>query len=498
MRRLLLLVCAIVLADTMLYAALAPLLPQYADEFGLSKGEAGLLVGAYAAGAFVAALPAGLAAARFGPRRVVIGGLVLMAIASMAFGLADSGLALGGARFAQGIGSALSWTGGLSWLVAGTPRGRRGEMIGTAMGAAIFGALLGPAVGAVAEALGALPVFSAIAGLSILLVAWALRTPPTPADPQPARAYLGALREPVVLAALWLIVMPAVLFGAVSVLVPLDLGAAGWSAAGIAAAFIGAAAIEMVVAPLWGRFSDRRGRLLPLRIALAGGIAATSALAFVSQPGLIVVFLVATAVAFGAFWAPAMALLADGADRMGLAQGLAFGLLNAAWGAGNSIGPPLAGALADVAGDALPYGLMALACALTLVAVSRGRKLLGTPLAASAREFLISLAAFAKMVAGTPLSRVPATKSFRKEECWMNLQPLGDRLIVEALDEEEMTASGIVLPDTAKEKPQRGRVLAVGPGPRDEDGEYVRMDLEPGRRDHLLEVRRHRHQARGG
>jgi chaperonin GroES len=62
----------------------------------------------------------------------------------------------------------------------------------------------------------------------------------------------------------------------------------------------------------------------------------------------------------------------------------------------------------------------------------------------------------------------------------MNLQPLGDRLIVEALEEEETTVSGIVLPDTAKEKPQRGRVLAVGPGPRDEDGEYIKMDLEPG------------------
>jgi chaperonin GroES len=62
----------------------------------------------------------------------------------------------------------------------------------------------------------------------------------------------------------------------------------------------------------------------------------------------------------------------------------------------------------------------------------------------------------------------------------MNLQPLGDRLIVEALEEEETTSSGIVLPDTAKEKPQRGRVLAVGPGPRDEDGEYIRMDLESG------------------
>ena len=62
----------------------------------------------------------------------------------------------------------------------------------------------------------------------------------------------------------------------------------------------------------------------------------------------------------------------------------------------------------------------------------------------------------------------------------MDLQPLGDRLIVEVVDEEEVLASGIVLPDTAKEKPQRGRVLAVGPGPRDEDGKYVPMDVEEG------------------
>ena len=59
----------------------------------------------------------------------------------------------------------------------------------------------------------------------------------------------------------------------------------------------------------------------------------------------------------------------------------------------------------------------------------------------------------------------------------MNLQPLGDRLIVEVLDEEESTVSGIVLPDTAKEKPQRGRVLAVGPGARDEHGKRIEMDV---------------------
>jgi chaperonin GroES len=62
----------------------------------------------------------------------------------------------------------------------------------------------------------------------------------------------------------------------------------------------------------------------------------------------------------------------------------------------------------------------------------------------------------------------------------MNLQPLGDRLIVEVLEEEQSTVSGIVLPDTAKEKPQRGRVLAVGPGARDKDGKRIEMDVAEG------------------
>jgi chaperonin GroES len=62
----------------------------------------------------------------------------------------------------------------------------------------------------------------------------------------------------------------------------------------------------------------------------------------------------------------------------------------------------------------------------------------------------------------------------------MDLQPLGDRLIVEVLEEEETTTSGIVLPDTAKEKPQRGRVLAVGPGSRNDEGQIIAMEVAEG------------------
>jgi chaperonin GroES len=62
----------------------------------------------------------------------------------------------------------------------------------------------------------------------------------------------------------------------------------------------------------------------------------------------------------------------------------------------------------------------------------------------------------------------------------MNLKPLGDRLIVEPIEQEEMTASGIVLPETAKEKPMQGKVLAVGPGARKEDGSRIAMDVSKG------------------
>jgi chaperonin GroES len=64
----------------------------------------------------------------------------------------------------------------------------------------------------------------------------------------------------------------------------------------------------------------------------------------------------------------------------------------------------------------------------------------------------------------------------------MNLKPLGDRLVVEPKEREETTASGLILPETAKEKPQEGEVIAVGPGRRDDDGKRVQMDVSLGDR----------------
>ena len=62
----------------------------------------------------------------------------------------------------------------------------------------------------------------------------------------------------------------------------------------------------------------------------------------------------------------------------------------------------------------------------------------------------------------------------------INLKPLGDRVVVEPIEQEEMTASGLVLPETAKEKPQKGTVMATGPGARDEDGKRIALDVSVG------------------
>src|SRR5262245_39312892 len=154
MRRLLALVSAIIFVDTLLFTALTPLVPAYADEFELSKAGAGILVGAYGAGALFGGVPGGLAAARWGPKRAVVCALLLLAVASFGFAFAGSAFTLGLARFVQGMASTATWAGALTWISVETPRERRGEAIGTTFGVAIFGAILGPMFGGVADAVG--------------------------------------------------------------------------------------------------------------------------------------------------------------------------------------------------------------------------------------------------------------------------------------------------------------------------------------------------------
>ena len=368
MRRLLVLVSVVVAVDTLFFTALTPLLPHFADKYDLSKAGAGVFISTYAAGTLLGAVPAGLATTRFGPKRTVLVGLTLMTVASLGFALAGDVPALGASRLFQGIGSAFSWSGGLAWVIGSTPRERRGELLGTAMGAAVFGALLGPVLGALAGVVGTRTAFLGVTVVGAVLVGWAATTPGVPRERQALRAGLLALRERPLLAGLWLVTLPALLFGVLIVLVPLQLNRHGWGTIAIGALFVATTALETVLNPMLGRLTDRYGRLRPVRAALIGSVAVSVALAATTQPALIAPLVLAAGVAYGAFYTPALALISHGAERAGVAQGLAFGLMNACWGIGALIGPAVGGALAGVAGDSVPYLLLACICLATYVA----------------------------------------------------------------------------------------------------------------------------------
>jgi MFS family permease len=369
MRRLLVLVCALVAVETMLVAALTPLRPHFAAEFGFSKSRVGVLVAGYAAGALVGGICGGMLAARIGGRLAVLIGLALMGVASLGFAFAGSFATLFTARFIQGCAGGCLWAGAFAWLLALAPRERRGELIGTAMGAAVFGALLGPVLGALAAIVGRGPVFAGLAALAVALALWARRIESAPAEQPSVSALLRAVRHPRFMAGLALMALPSLLFGVLAVLAPLHLSAAGWGAAAIGAVWLVGAGLETVQAPLIGRLSDRRGRFLPVRVALVAGTAVSLLLAIGLRPLAYAPLIVLACLAYGMLFTPAFALIADGADDVGLAQGMAFGLMNAAWALGAMVGPAAGGAIANATGDWIPFVLASALCVAAFVAV---------------------------------------------------------------------------------------------------------------------------------
>jgi MFS family permease len=371
-RRLLFLVGGIVFVDTMFFVALTPLLPDYAEEYDLSKAGVGILAGAYPIGALAGGIPGGIATARFGARPTTIAGVLVIAVTTMVFATGNSIVVLDAARFAQGFGSAFAWTAGLTWLVGATPTDRRGQTIGMAMAAAIVGALFGPVLGGVASVVGQTAAFGTAALVAIGLAVWAFFTSaPPPARPQPIGLFVRALRNGRILLGVWFVVLPALLFGTMSVLAPLQLEELGFSALAIGVLWLVMAAFEATANPLVGRITDRVGRIGPMMaLALASAVAA-AALPWPETAAVLALLVIAAGITFGSFWTPAMALLSDEAEARGLEYAYAFALINIAWAPGQALGAAGGGSLAQLTSDAVPYLALAGASLITFAVLWR-------------------------------------------------------------------------------------------------------------------------------
>ena len=371
-RRLVLVISAVVFVDTMFYAVIAPLLPTLAHELHLSKLSAGVMTAGYPAGTLLGSLPGGVLAARAGPKSTVIVGLALLASSTIAFALLHDAAALDCARFVEGVGGAFSWAGGLAWIVAETASERRGALIGRALGAAIGGALFGPVIGTLANAIGRPPRSAWSSSLALPLIAATRRLPSSHVRSE--QGVRTCCRRSPGAASCW---------------------RCGWSRCrrsppGRSTCSLRCACTASARAPArWARRSCcRRWPRGPsarrpggCRTAAAGCCRCASAS---SRPArcccasacpaacsLLAAVVVAIGGALGGFWAPAMALLSDAAERQGLDHGLAAALMNIAWASGQILGSGAGGAIANAAGDALAMTIAAALCAGTLVLVAR-------------------------------------------------------------------------------------------------------------------------------
>ena len=359
------------LVDTIFYGALVPLIPGLSVDLGLSKPEVGVLTGAFGAGVLVGSLPGGYLTFRVGVKSTALAGLVIFSLTSLAFGFADGPAGLIAARFGEGFGSALSWIAAFTWVVNHVPGEHRGQMIGTLLSAAIVGALLGPVLGSLAAIFGILPAFSAMAALGLAVCVWAALEP-APA-PDKSRSFLRMAREVVqmrFLRGLWLIALSPLLFASLSVLIPLELGDLGWKAAAIGTVFLVGAALEAIAQPLIGRWTDRVGWRVPVRAGLLVAIPTLLVLTWADGPWLLVPLVMVAAISFNTSVTPGTALFSRGAQEADVDQAVVFGASNLTWASGSALGPPLAGLLADLGGDALSYLALAIVCLVTLAAVA--------------------------------------------------------------------------------------------------------------------------------
>jgi len=369
-RRIFLLVGAIVFVDTMFFAALTPLLPEYADRFDLTKLGAGVLAAAYPAGVLAGGIPSGLLATRVGVRRTTIGGLLVMTATTVVFGFAGSVVLLDAARFAQGVASACAWTAGFAWLLGETPARRRGEVMGAAIGTAIVGALFGPVLGGIASGIGTRATFSGVGFITLVLAAWAVGThAPAAGGGSSLRLLWASFGSPRVRAGLWLVMLPALLFGTMGVLAPLRLSDLGFGAVAIGGVFLVSAGLEASIAPIVGRISDRQGRRLPLAFGLAGSATMAALLPWPRWDWLLAVTVVLAAMCFGTFWTPAMSLLIDAGEQVGLDHALAFALINLAWAPGQALGAAAGGGLARATSDKVPLLALSAACVVSFAAL---------------------------------------------------------------------------------------------------------------------------------
>ena len=371
---------ALFLLETLTWIAMVPLAPTYADEFGLNGVQTGAVLAAASLAALVAALPLGVLADRFGAREVTLVSAGLFTLATLGQGFAGDFWSLLVARAGFGVAFGALWGAGASWLSNSLAEERRTRALAAATTVAGAGFTIGPVfAGVLADRFdtGTPFVVLAFAAAAVTIALfWVPAALATDVTTQSLRGVLRVVRrDELVLAGIAIIVVIGLVGGGVNLLVPLQLEDNGVSAARIGLLFSVASAVYTIVSAVVARLGERAATLQ------VGGIAALLS-------GLTIVLVLSSsstvaAVAFVLLRAPPWStmdtiiypLAAAGAHRSALGRGSVMGLVMLGWAAASTVGPLLAGAIADSAGDRAAYAVLIAICGLVgLWLLSTGRR----------------------------------------------------------------------------------------------------------------------------
>ncbi len=352
---------AALLVETLFFVVLSPLLPLYARELHLTPVGAGVLSASYAIGYGLAAVPAGAMVGALGQRRVSIGGLCVVGLSCAAFAVARTEVSLDATRVVSGAGAAAVWAGSIPWLVSLGAEADRGRLTGLAFGAASAGACVGPAVGALATLTGPRAAFLGLSVVIFALVAAGILASSGHVSPRTVRserAMRTALRVPGARGTVFIVALPSLGFGVAGVLLPLRLRGLGVVEAGIAAAFLAAAVLEVIANPLVGRWFDRDGGALVLRATLMGSAICVIALALPLPAAALLIALILSFPVVGSVWVPSLAQLTALLQAGGAQPGVALGLFNITWAICQITGA-VGGAQLSRYGEAVPFVVLA-------------------------------------------------------------------------------------------------------------------------------------------
>ena len=363
MRRMFVLMYALVFLDEIALLGLVPLLPGYTRSYDLSTAEAGALLSAAPLAIVIASIPAGRLSDKFGARRVTLAAGVLIAVSTAGTAAASGFAVLLLTRAAFGLASGTIWSAGLAWIGDSASDVRRSAALGTVITIAGVGGMAGPVFcGFLAEHVGRGAPWAVVSGETVLVVvALAASNPGRSVAHQhlPLRHITGKMRsEPLLVGAVAIMLLGGVGDGIVNLIAPLQLSDNGLSEGRIGLWFSVGAALFIVASAATTRMGERA---VSLRAAafFAALQAAILLPVLVSSATVVIVFMVLARFAVAALpYTIGYPLAAVGSARLGLGTGTVNGLLGLVWGAGSFVAPPVAGVIADTIGDQAAYGLL--------------------------------------------------------------------------------------------------------------------------------------------